>query len=188
MDSIEAYLDAADEVLNSNTFLVRVPLTAADIKTDIRTFIASGELQQALTTAAIARGWYNLHRITVAGDPTPVPGSLAKPEFRLTWRQPTFTAGEYLQAMLRGDGRLGNFFSFYSCAKNPAEARRLTGALLSQLFHGLDPVLCLIEPDFFVEAPQDADQLYYFEGNGCDNAVLLVGGSIAYLLLTNGTP
>jgi hypothetical protein len=200
MDAITAFLDAADEVLNSNTFLVAVPLPTGDVLVDTAQFIASGRLQQALLQEDISREWYNFHRLTEAAAPIPIPGSLAKPVFQLTQRPHLYKPDEYLQAMLRGDGRFGSFFSFYARAKTPAEAQRLSAALLTQLFPDLhigngkttadprEPTLVILAPDFFVDAAEGADQIYYFEEKGCDNAALIASGSIGYLILTNGAP
>ncbi len=200
MDAITTFLDAADEVLNSNTFLVAVPLPTGDVLAHTAQFIASGRLQQALLQEDISREWYNFHRFTEDAVARPISGDLAKPVFQLTQRRHWYKPVEYLQAMLRGDGRYGSFFSFYGRAKTPAEAQRLSETLLAQLFPELqpdngnmpadprEPVLVILVPDFFVDTMEGVDQLYYFEEKGCDNAALLVGGSVAYLILTNGAP
>ncbi len=188
MDAITAFLDAADEVLNSNTFLVSVPQTTGDILADTREFIASGRLQRALLHEDLARGWCMLHRLNAEGDPIPIPENLAKPVFQLTVRPSPYRPGEYLRGMLCADGRFRNFFSFYGRWKTLAEAQALTECLLAQLFPDVEPTLLILEPDFLVGATEGVDQLYYFEGTGCDNAALLVSGPIAYLILSNGTP
>jgi hypothetical protein len=36
--------------------------------------------------------------------------------------------------------------------------------------------------------PTAADQLYYFDGFGLDSALIIVAGTTALLLLTNGMP
>jgi hypothetical protein len=188
MDAIEAFLDAADEVLNSNTFLVRIPFPMGDVWGGLRTFVASADLQRALLAADITRGWFNLHRFSENGEPAPIPGCLAREGFRFTKIQTNLTATKYLEAMLRGDTRAGNFISFYRRARSPEEAHSLTAGLIGQLFAGDEPALFVLEPDFFRDGPEDGDQLHYFEGYGCDNAALLVHGSTGFLLLSNGVP
>lgn len=188
MDAIEAFLDAADEVLNSNTFLARVPLMSGDIWRDLRTFIVSGDLQRAMLEADISREWYNMHRIAEDETPVPMPGRLAADEIFFTQTSALVGARDYLEAMLRGDASAGHFISFYRCAKSPGEARRLAAGVLKQLFGDSEPLLYILEPDFFRETAAATGQLYYFEGRGCDNAALLVYGTTGYLLLTNGLP
>lgn len=188
MDAIEAFLDAADEVLNSNTFLVRIPFPTGDLWEDLRTFIASAGLQRALLEADITRGWFNLHRFSDNGEPTPIPGCLAREGLRFTKIQSDLTASKYLEGMLRGDTHAGNFISFYRRASSREEAHLLTAGLLGQLFTGNEPALYVLEPDFFRDGPEDRDHLHFFEGCGCDNAALLVHGSKSYLLLSNGMP
>jgi hypothetical protein len=188
MDTIEAFLDAADEVLNSNTSLVRIPFPTGDIWEDLRTFVASDGLQRALLYADVAREWYNLHRLAGSGEVAPIPGRLAREEFRFTRIQSNLTASKYLEAMLRGDAQAGNFISFHRRARDQEEARRLVSGLLKQLFAVHEPLLFILEPDFFRNGPGDTDHLHYFEGCGCDNAALLLHGSTGYLLLTNGLP
>ncbi|HET6252547.1 MAG TPA: hypothetical protein VFE32_00665 [Puia sp.] len=188
IDPVEAFLDAADEVLNSNTFLVEVPPASGDLIADVTDFIRSGRLLQALLAADKARGWYNLHRFTAGGELAPIPGSLAKADFSLVSRTSHCSTGEYLQAMLRGDSIFGNFTSFYRCEKSPEEARQLTQKLLEHLFARSEPSLHLFEADFLQGVSAGIDEACYFEGKGCDNAALLTGASVAYLLLTNGMP
>jgi hypothetical protein len=188
MDAIEAFLDAADEVLNSNTFLVRIPFPSGDIWRDLRIYIVSGDLQRAMLQADISREWYNMHRISADETPVPMPGRLAADEVAFTQGPAPGGARAYLEAMLQGDTSGGNFISFYRCEKTQAEARRLTAAVLEQLFAGKEPLLYVLEPDFFRETAADAGQLYYFEGRGCDNAAFLVFRTTGYLLLTNGLP
>lgn len=187
-NAIEAFLDAADQVLNSNTFLVRIHFPTGDIWADLRAFVDSGALQHALLEADIARGWYNLHRFDDNGEPAPLPGCLAREDFRFTIRKSNFTASKYLEAMLRADINAGNFISYYRRAKTAEEAHQLTTALLRQIFPADEPILYVLEPDFFRDVPEDGSHLHYFEGCGCDNAALLVHGSTGYLLLTNGLP
>jgi hypothetical protein len=188
MDAIEAFLDAADEVLNSSTFLVRMPFQTGNVWEDLRIFVASAGLQRALLEADIARSWFNLHRFLENGEPAPIPGCLAREGFRFTEIRSNLRASEYLEAMLRADTHAGNFISFYRRVRSPEEAHLLTAALLGQLFAGHEPALHVLEPDFFRDAPEDLEQLHYFEGCGCDNAALLVHGSTGYLLLSNGMP
>jgi hypothetical protein len=188
MNAIESFLDAADEVLNSNTFMVRIPFPSGDIWRDLRIFIVSGDLQRAMLETDISREWYNMHRIAADETPVPMPGRLAADEVAFTQGPASGGARAYLEAMLRGDTSAGHFISFYRRAKSQAEARRLTVGVLEQLFAGNEPLLYVLEPDFFRETAVDAGQLYYFEGRGCDNAAFLVYRATGYLLLTNGLP
>lgn len=188
IDAVEAFLDAADEVLNSNTFLVELALPAGGPLAAVEEFIHSGRLQEAIFAADIARGWYNLHRFTTDGMTQPLRGNLSKPNCRLTSRASRCDAADYLQAMLRGDPRAGDFVSFYNCGKTPGEARRLAHRLLDRLFPRVKPNLYLFEPDFLQGDDAIGEEAYYFEGKGCDNAALLTGQTAGYLLLTNGAP
>jgi hypothetical protein len=54
------------------------------------------------------------------------------------------------------------------------------------LFEGAEPILYILEPDFFLDRPDEMHHIHYFEGCGCDNAAILVHGSTGYLLMTNG--
>jgi len=188
MDPIETFLDAADRVLNSNTFLVALPMPTGIPLTDLGAFIRSGRLQDAIFAADITRGWYNFHRFGNGDILTPVPGNLATPDFRLTERASRCTPSEYLGAMLRGDRTLGDFVSFYGKAVTPEEAGHLTRQMMGRLFAGREPALHVLEPDFLRGQSEEADEAWYFEGKSCDNAALFVVGQIGYLLLTNGAP
>jgi len=188
IDAVEAFLDAADEVLNSNTFLVELALPAGGPLAAVEEFIHSGRLQEAIFAADIARGWYNLHRFTPGGGLEPLQGNFSVPHCRVTSRAGRCDAAEYLQAMLRGDPRAGDFVSFYRCGKSPWEARRLARRLLHRLFPHVMPNLYLFEADFLQGDGAPGSEAYYFEGKGCDNAALLAGQTEGYLLLTNGAP
>ena len=188
MDAVEAFLDAADSVLNSNTFLLVVPMRTGDPATDVRDFVCSGGLREAVLQADLAREWYIWHRYGPEGELTAIPGGFVKAGCELPVLRTNSTAFDYLQAMLCGDLRLGDFFSFYRRAKTQEEARRLTSELLGYLFAGAEPSLYVLDPDFLHDASLDGDEGYYFEGKGCDNAALLTAGTTGYLILTNGMP
>lgn len=185
---IDAFLDAADRVLNSNTFLVGLPLVFGDPVSDLEAFIRSGGLQKALFAADIARGWLNWHRFDIAGALCPLPGNFMRPGFRLTLRNLSFNASDYLQAVLRADPAFGNFISFYRKALSVDDAHSLASDFLKRLFPAGNPTLLIFEPDFINGDTLETDEPYYFEGKGCDNAALLACGAAGYLLLTNGAP
>lgn len=188
IDAVEAFLDAADAVLNSNTFLVGLPLPAVDPAAALGGFIRSGGLQKAIFAADIARGWYNLHYFTAAGVAEPLRGNLSRTDCHLTSRVSRCTVSQYLEAMLSGDCRFGDFISFYCCGKPRDEACRLADRLLARLFPESQPALHLFEPDFLQGDAMETGGAYYFEEKGCDNAALLAGRTASYLLLTNGAP
>lgn len=185
---IDAFLDAADLVLNSNTFLVGLPLLLGDPVADVEAFIRNGGLQEALFAADIARGWMNLHRFSPGDILCPLPGNFVRHDFRLKRRDSRYDASDYLQGMLRANPLVGNFTSFYRKALSFEVARSLTLSLLTRLFPAGDPSLIVFEPDFMGGDSPDAEEAYYFEGKGCDNAALLASGGLGYLLLTNGAP
>lgn len=188
MDAIDDFLDSADLVLNSDTFLLEIPLLSPDLEKEVAAFMASESFQRSLLKADIARGWFNMHTFTNSEELVPKPGNVVKPDFYLKLRQSTIGAKDYLEAMLTADGRKGNFHSFYRRQKNAFDAERLASAFLRQISGGKDLSLYILEPDFLVDSPTDPDNLYYFEGKGCDNTALITTGESGYLLLTNGIP
>ena len=187
---VDAFLDAADEVLNSNTFLVKTMLVSGDVQKDLTAFIASDDFLTQILEADIARGWFNLHDSFERETPAPKAGLLVRPAFVLKVRKATLTAQVYLVAMLTADRRAGNFFSFYQRARSQDEARILTRNLMAGICGDKSPDLYILEPDFLADATTEPGELYYFEGsNGaCDSAAAIVCGQMAYLLLTNGAP
>lgn len=188
MDAIDDFLDAADFVLNSNTFLLEIPLLSPDLEREVTAFVASESFQHSMLKADIARGWFNMHTFSNRDELFPKPGNVVKPDFCLKLQKSTTSAKDYLEAMLTADGRKGNFLSFYRRQKNAFDAERIAGAFLRQISGGNEVSLYILEPDFLVDSPADPDYLYYFEGKGCDNAALITAGESGYLVLTNGIP
>lgn len=188
-DPIDAFLDAADSVLNSNTFLIGIPLGPGDLRVQLTEYIASDAFLDRMLSEDIRRGWFNFHTFTDAETLAPKPGKLVKPGFNLTIRETSISVKDFLEAMLRGDLHVGNFFSFYGKQKTRDEARLLTANLIAGTSIGGECRVYALAPDFLQNADSD-DQMYYFEGpNGaCDTATVLATDTRAYILLTNGAP
>ena len=83
-DPIDAFPDAADSVLNSNTFLINIPLGPGGLREQLTEYIASDAFLDIILSEDIKRGWLNLHTVTDAETPAPKPGKLIKPGFNLT--------------------------------------------------------------------------------------------------------
>jgi hypothetical protein len=186
---IDAFLDAVDVVLNSNTFLITTEIRSGDIAGELAGFIASDAFLEQMLASDIARGWFNLHESFEQEPPPPKPGKLVRPGFSLNVTKGTVTVETYLVAMLTADARVGSFVSFYNRRKTPDEARALARNLIACLCGNKHPDLYILKPDFLADATAGPDDIYYFEGpmGACDSAAAIVCGTMAYLLLTNGT-
>jgi hypothetical protein len=188
-DPIDAFLDAADSVLNSNTFLICIPLGPGGLREQLTEYIASDAFLDMMLSEDIKRGWFNLHTFTDEETPAPKPGKLIKPGFNLNITEIEISVMDFLEAMLRGDQHVGNFFSFYGNQKTRDEARLLAASLIAGTGIGGECRVYALAPDFLQNADND-DQMYYFEGphGACDTATVLATDTRAYILLTNGAP
>src|ERR1700743_3261932 len=117
MDPIEAFLDAADLVLNSSSFLGMIPPHSGDLRQDLSDYISSDGLQHALLNADISRGQFNLHYFQEEGPARPLSGRLADTKPGLSYTRAAVPPLNYLEALLQGNGRIGNFISYYRKGK-----------------------------------------------------------------------
>ncbi|MEV0327459.1 hypothetical protein AB0H63_13575 [Micromonospora echinospora] len=211
--AIEAFLDAVDEVMNSNTLMLKVradvPVQPGNRAAILSDFLRAPLFHEMMLTADRARGWWMFHEMPyepTAAAPIPAagaPGSLVRDGFRLTLSP---LDGTGMAARLRW--MLTSACSPYRRHLDENRARDLAGEFLRHVFDsggGLCPVepdrrsgtetpweFCTVRPDFLRGMDEHADEPYqpaYFEGcESADTATFFHQGEVFYLLLTNGAP
>lgn len=188
--SIKTFLDAADQVLNSNTFLLelRADFTnPVQAQADVAEFIRSGEFKKQVLEQDIVREWENYH---IKGHPV-LEGDLFKPGFEISLAElPHNDAVSYLRNMLTIEVEGTEFFSPYGNQLPQITGQRLTVNFLEELMLQMNWKLFRMNTDFSSSRYElkRKKELAYFEGGfSSDSATLLVReDQCAFLLLTNG--
>ncbi|MBL7961823.1 hypothetical protein JNL27_16435 [bacterium] len=190
-EPIKIFLDAADSVLNSNTFLLRFEIHSDRIEDSLLRFLKSDDFMKQLTHQDTVRGWRNLYYYDEHTESYKLRhGTILKEPLRLQIEGPPSDKREYLTAMLTGDTTKGRFFSFYGKQLELKKAEAIVDDLTSFLSDRRDWELLVVQPDFLkdgVETNSKDEDLHYFEGgNANDNAVVIKCNEKGFLLLTNG--
>lgn len=190
-EPVKHFLDAADTVLNSNTFLLKFDIDSDKIENSFLGFLNSEYFMEQLTSQDMVRGWncvryfddktenYELRR-----------GNILKDNIKLKISRSNFDKREYLIALLTGDTTKGSFFSFYGKQLERKKAEVIVDDLTSFLSENGSWELFIVHPDFLknsAEVAGKSDDLYYFEGgNANDTATIIRCSDLGFLILTNG--
>jgi hypothetical protein len=195
---IKDFLDAVDEVLNSNTFLLELHIPArVGIKTALDSFIRSEEFRNQFFLNDAEREWHNFHASKFNTELKkreywPRPGRLTLDNFSLDVSIPEAGKTEYLIAMLTADHSIGHFFSPYSHQKERKQAEEITNAFVGCIANVENWELMVVSPTFLYDGYNHRTEknviCYFGDGAGCasDTATLIVSGEKGFLILTNG--
>jgi hypothetical protein len=181
------FLDAVDERLNSNTFLLahRVPRPASGVAGALAQLLASPVFGETLRWADRDRGWDNW---------ADAPGRFVRSGASLGL---TRLDGPMLMQRLEWMLAVGGDWYGTATRRSPEEARALGAGLLGALGADAGWEWTQARPDFlhshgyfdYTGESEDGDgALAYFDGGGCDGAIAGLGGDVLVLLLTNGSP
>ncbi len=210
--AIDAFLDAVDEVMNSNTFLLKVradvPVHLGNRVEILDAFLRDRLFHEMMLAADQARDWWMFHEVPWEPDEpgapmAGAPGSLVRDGFRLTL-DPLDATG----MVVRLRWMLTGACSPYRRHLDEVRARDLVSGFLRQALGPVDgacPVepdrrsetekpwkFCTVWPDFLRgmdERTDESHQPAYFEGcESADTATFFHRGDVFYLLLTNGAP
>jgi len=182
---ISNFLDALDEVLNSNTFLLEFNISNSDIEKSIIDFIYSDSFELQILEQDIKRKWFNDHSIDYKTKEFIVKkrNVVNKNTSIITYRLDN--PKEYLIGLLMAEIQIDYIQSYYSKQKTRLEAEILVDNFVGTLFNDSDYNLFYIKPDF---TNQDPKNLNYFDKNefASNTATAIVGIEKGYILLTNG--
>lgn len=191
VDPIKTFLDAVDNVLNSNTFLLPFDVHSYDLNTELSNFLRSESFIEQLINQDKERDWFNLHYFDEKTESyTQRKGKILSEKIELKIKEVEDGKSDYLIAMLTGDTTKGRFFSFYSKQMDKEKAKAIVDNFTSFLSVNVNWRLFTVEPDFLkdeVEVYSKEEDLRYFGGGyGNDSATIILIKDKAYLLLTNG--
>jgi hypothetical protein len=191
--AISEFLDAADLVLNSNTFLLSyMPAYPDDVKSSLETYLTSKSFQAEIIKQDHDREWYNMQMFDEAiNGYVAYNCNLLKPDFQLKLLKLPIETKQYLIGILMADHTVGNFFSPYQTTKSRQAAEKLVDAFLESIMDDDQLHTFSIVPDFLFNAginlERNENTIHYFEGEtACDSATLFCLPQRHFLLLTNG--
>lgn len=197
-DPIGAFLDALDEVLNSNSFLLDCPIDELqpDAESRLTELIRGPIFKDLLIAADIERGWKNYgewdweteryERLHHSGD-------FFIPDVRLQ-----VARLDYPAARRRMIDLLAHTYSPYHKQLPEADAVAVTDRFLDELLEG-DPTgwtFLAVAPDFLhtsgyfghpTRSPE-RDDFCYFDGGDADSCTVFHRPGKTFMLLTNGSP
>ncbi|MBA0053920.1 hypothetical protein E0L36_24625 [Streptomyces sp. AJS327] len=188
--AVDAFLSAADRVMNGNTLLLTascdIPVTVGNRQVVLHAFLRDAVFEQRTRAADRHRGWFNL------GDEDgerPPQRPLARADFDATLH-PLDHAGflDRLRWMLR------EAFSPYHGHYPAAEAEPLVHDFARALLGTDGPSwsFAAISPDFLRDSGyhtgEEPQEPVYFDGGASDTATLVHRHHTLHLLLTNGSP
>src|SRR5215204_2417516 len=146
---VKDFLDAADEVINSNTFILQFHILLNDVKRSLELFLKSELFINQLLSQDRERNWFNMQYFdNVSNGFTVKPGNLLNENAQLKISELSVEKREYLIAMLTGDTSVGRFFSFYSKQKERKVAETIVDDFVSYLSLFGDYELFIMEPNF----------------------------------------
>jgi hypothetical protein len=201
--ALTAILDALDEVLNSNTLLLKAhvgrPLTTETRPAALRELLDDQLFLELLYEADSARKWWNLAEWDDELEdyvPAPQLAEIRRPGVELTvspLTEPTFR--QHLCRLLTETP------SPYNMHCTPERAEQLAEAFCAELADDAPTVatptaFAAVRPDFlhisgyYAHNNQPTGDPYYFDGGTSDTCTAIhhEGGQILWLLLTNGCP
>lgn len=188
---VNDFLDAVDEVMNSNTFILRFHIFSEDVKKSLEPFLKSENFINQLLAQDGERDWFNMQYFDdVTASFIIKPGNTLNENFELIISGPSVDKREYLIAMLTGDTSVGNFFSFYSKQKERKVAEAIVDDFVSYLPFSGNYELFTMKPNFLKNTYHSSakeNEIQYFDGDyGNDTATVITCGDTGYLILTNG--
>jgi hypothetical protein len=187
---VAALLDALDQVLNSNTFLLKLPGEVQKAE-ELERLLCGEDLTEALLDEDIARGWLNYSRWEmVAGQCQLVRGSgrFVRPAPRVRARSLT-----WMEVRSRLVGFLVEGWSPYDHRLPRGEAVGLVEAFEVEWAAGEEGKYWEVQPDFLVvRGTDDGGDLpegssAYFDGFASDSCTVLSKARTTWVLLTNGS-
>ncbi|MFE6844649.1 hypothetical protein [Streptomyces sp. NPDC057686] len=209
--AVDAFLTAVDEVMNSNTFLLKVR-TQSQVTRDNRhevlsTFLRDPLFHEMMLHADQERDWWIFHEVLWQ---TPDP-SLVNSTGAGLWRMPrdlhlTLEPMDETAFLARLRWMLCGAFSPYRGHLDEERAEETIGAFLREVFdpdhrpassrepqrllHGWS--FAAVKPDFLPSTEyytgKPCPDPAYFDGGESDTATLAYRDEIFFLLLTNGSP
>lgn len=192
---VGAFLAATDEVMNSNTLLLKFHLDASSATMDcpkmLWAILRSPVFGEAMLEADRNRDWHNFIDLTT-GQRRQREGAIGS--FWLVEEGGELVCVNLDPSQLRARflGMLCDSFSPFGRRRISQQADGLVSTFIRRLLAPSPDEWCLhsVEPNFLWSTGYYADRLDfgYFDGGDNDSATLMHRQDIAYLLLTNGSP
>ncbi|MFE3195424.1 hypothetical protein ACFXHA_40925 [Nocardia sp. NPDC059240] len=191
--AVDRFLSAVDEVMNSNTLLLKIrtdsPITDEhEGAAVLEFFLRSAVFCSAMLEADLNRDWWNLQWMadSAAADKS----RLLREGFELTCSP--MSASEFETRLI---WMLCTAFSPYGRHRTAGQARELIRDFERQLF-GPSPAdwsFVAVQPNFlasthYYDRQDGGSSPAYFDGGPNDSASFVFRGDIFYFLLTNGSP
>lgn len=210
--AVDAFLSAVDEVMNSNTFLLKArsgTAVSGDNRHEVLTaFLRSRLFHEMMLQADQERGWWMFHELPwQTPDPSLEAASDSGPWLVLGDVDLTLHPMTEADFLARLKWMLCEAFSPYHRHLEEARAKEIIGACVREVFGTSDQdskratsseealngwSFAAVEPDFLPSAEyytgKDCPDLAYFDGGGSDTATLAYRHDVLLLLLTNGSP
>jgi len=193
---INRFLDEVDNVLNSNTFLIKLELDFSDsiqCQHQFTSFAKSEKLKSAVLKQDIERDWFNYHSVSNKGEYIiKEQGPLVKQNDEITPSELTKEKGlRHLSAMLTVEQNDHSFWSPYDKQIERNKAEALVKNFIDELTCQQDFKILTLNTSFMynkVDKYSESQYMAYFEGDyGSDSATIIkVADGTAFLLLTNG--
>ena len=200
---VKHFLDAVDEVMNSNTFLIDAGPTLGSLSAwEIADYVQSEDFTQAMFACDRIRDWWSYHDSEIENDELvrhPSPGSFTVENPAIN-SEPA-TVEDFRQRLL---WMLTEAFCPYAGRgaehRSPEVARALVDRFLGALDVKASTQVVFVEPIFLHstrywvatedDPPIPDHHLPYFDGpqNESDTATFWITDEVGYLLLTNGSP
>lgn len=192
---VGAFLAATDEVMNSNTLLLKFHLDAGSATLDcpkmLWAILRSPVFGEAMLEADRNRDWHNFIDLTTGQRRQREESSgdlwLVEDECELVC-----VSLDPAQLRARFLAMLCDSFSPYGRRRTSEQADGLVAAFTRRLLKPSPDRWCLhsVEPNFLWPTGYYTDRpdFGYFDGGNNDSATLMHREDIAYLMLTNGSP
>ena len=181
---LDAYLDAVDHVMNSNTLLLWAARPPGEVAVSLASFLHGPGFLPAFLQQDLERNWHNYHEWSESLAPRPgtpvIPGAV-----------PVLSPLTAEEARGRLAWCLHGATSWYGHRAPAEEARALAEgfwAALGERLPGLSAAS--LGPGFLWRRGEEEEgtRLAYFDGTPCDGALLFWNQEQLALLLTNGSP
>lgn len=210
--AVDAFLSAVDEVMNSNTFLLKArsgTVASGDNRHEVLTsFLRSRLFHEMMLQADQERAWWMFHEFPwQTPDPSLETASDSSPWLVLGDAELTLHPMTETDFLARLKWMLCEAFSPYRGHLMETRADEIIGACVCEVFgtgdqgsrHAItiERALCgwsfaAVEPDFLPSTEyytgKDCPDLAYFDGGNSDTATLAYRNDVLLLLLTNGSP
>lgn len=116
---VNDFLDAMDEVINSNTFILQFHIGFNVVKKSLELFLKSEVFITQLLGQDRERNWFKMQIFDdVTTSLIMKPGNILNENAELIISEPSVDKREYLIAMLTGDTSAGSFLAFIQSQKN----------------------------------------------------------------------